>query len=369
MYGDQLVIAEQNIIVSSTPEFLVSRLLYLVMAACNTSSRGLIGRPPSHWLYDASSMTFDLTRPLAPNFPVPSLSASVPMTTTTKSLLISPPKTALVIIDMQNFFLSTHLGRTPDSAGNKAAQRLLETAIPAARKAAIQIIWLNWGLTDSEIEEMPPNFRRAFGFEASLEHNGRTVTRPVIDALGVNHSPVERPDEEAEGLTENGKPERIYRGLGSEIGSVAIEAGKTVGAGRLLMRDTWNAALPPAMEAVYKEGQDLKVKPDVWIHKNRMSGLWGSSTLCTDYLEKEGITTLMFAGVNTDQCVSGSLQDAFTKGWDCILLRDACGTTSPIFASECIEYNCALAWGFVTDCSALEEGVKVMLNAKEKCKD
>jgi nicotinamidase-related amidase len=33
----------------------------------------------------------------------------------------------------------------------------------------------------------------------------------------------------------------------------------------------------------------------------------------------------MFAGVNTDQCADGSLQDVFTKGWDCVLLSDEAG--------------------------------------------
>ena len=343
------------------------------MTDSSPSTRTLIGKPPNHWLYDASTLTFDLTRPSPPNFAKPPEAVSIPVTTTTKPILISPPKAALVIIDMQNFFLSTYLGRDIDSAGNKAAQRLLDTAIPAARKAGIQIIWLNWGLTDSEIEEMPPSTRRAFGFEASLENNGRKMSYPAIDAHGVNQSAAERFERDKKGtldeLTENGKPKRIYQGVGSEIGPVTIEDGKTVNAGRLLMRDTWNAALPSPLKAACNEGQKLKVKPDVWIHKNRMSGLWGKSTPCTDYLEKESITTLLFAGVNTDQCVSGSFQDAFTKGWDCVLLKDACGTTSPRFATECIEFNCARTWGFVTDCSALEKGVQSMLNAKSNLGD
>ena len=167
-------------------------------------------------------------------------------------------------------------------------------------------------------------------------------------------------------LSENGKSPRIYRGLGSEIGPVKIEDGKVVDGGRLLMRDTWNAALPPALDAAYKEGLSLKEKPDVWIHKNRMSGLWGSSTPCTDYLEREGIQTVLFAGVNTDQCVAGSLQDAFSNGWDCVLLRDGCGTTSPDFAAKGVEFNCARTWGFVTDCSHLEQGVHAMLEARQK---
>ena len=176
---------------------------------------------------------------------------------------------------------------------------------------------------------MPPSTRRAFGFEATLEKDGKSERLPAIDAHGVNQTAAEQFMQgkngvlKEEGLTESGQPKRMYKGLGSEIGPVTIENGKVVDAGRLLMRNTWNAALPPALDAAYKEGRSLGEKPDVWIHKNRMSGLWGSSTPCTDYLEREGISTLIFAGVNTDQCVAGSLQDAFSKGWDCILLKDA----------------------------------------------
>ena len=169
---------------------------------------------------------------------------------------------------------------------------------------------------------------------------------------------------EGKELTENGKPKRIYQGLGSEIGPVTIEDGRTVDAGRLLMRETWNAALPTALHNAFLEGQRKLEKPDVWIHKNRMSGLWGSGTACTEYLKKEDIATLLFTGVNTDQCVGGSLQDAFTKGLDCILLKDGCGTTSPQFATDCVEFNCARTWGFVTDCGELERGVQNMLDTR-----
>lgn len=230
---------------------------------------------------------------------------------------------------MQNFFLSTHLGRPSDSDGNIAQRQLLERAIPAARNGGIQIIWLNWGLTDEEIECMPPSTLRAFGFEVAIEREGSIKSLPAIDAHGVNQTAAEQLVQGENGvleekeLRENGKPKRIYKGLGSEMGPVNIEDDKVVDGGRLLMRDTWNAALPPALDAAYKDGQSLKEKADVWMHKNRMSGLWGSGTPCAEYLEGEGIKTLLFAGVNTDQCVAGTFQDAFTKGWDCILLKDA----------------------------------------------
>ena len=291
--------------------------------------RSLIGTYPNHWLYSPSPPTFDLTCPSPPEYALPSPNDAISLSATTTSIIISPSKTALVIVDMQNFFLSTYLGRSADSAGNNAKRRLLDTAIPAARKAGVQIIWLNWGLTDEEIEHMPPSTQRAFGFEVIFEGEAKNRFLPAIDAHGVNQAAAEHFLRDKDGmleeveLTENGKPKRIYRGLGSEIGPLRIEDGKIVDAGRLLMRDTWNAGLPTALNEAYKEGQNMKEKPDVWIHKNRMSGLWGSSTPCTEFLEKEGVKTLLFAGVNTDQCVAGSLQDAFTKGWDCILLKDA----------------------------------------------
>lgn len=255
-------------------------------------SRSLIGTPPlDHWLHSASPPTFDLTRPSPPSFPLPSPSTSLTLSTTTTTIILSPPTTALLIIDLQNFFLSTALDRPANSAGNLAAQHLLSTAIPAARKADIRIIWLNWGLTDQELKNMPPATKRAFGFEVSLQREAGMEA--AEDAHGVNQAAVEeaqrRKEKRAEKVTENGKPARLYKGLGSEVGPVTLEDGSVVDGGRLLMRDTWNASLPPALLDAYHEGARLENKPDVWIHKNRMSGLWGAGTPCTEFLEKEGL--------------------------------------------------------------------------------
>lgn len=43
---------------------------------------------------------------------------------------------------------------------------------------------------------------------------------------------------------------------------------------------------------------------------------------------EEGTGTLLFAGVNTDQCVLGTLVDAYNAGWNCVLVDDCCGTTT-----------------------------------------
>ena len=152
-----------------------------------------------------------------------------------------------------------------------------------------------------------------------------------------------------------------YGGMGSAMGTVTDpESGKEIDAGKLLMRDQWNSGLYPPLDKVYGEGKELKSRPDVWIHKNRMSGMWGSGTACEEFLESEGIKTLFFTGVNTDQCVGGTYQDCFSKGYDCILLNDGCGTTSPEFAQKCVQHNAENTWGFQTSCKTFEEGVGKM---------
>ena len=126
------------------------------------------------------------------------------------------------------------------------------------------------------------------------------------------------------------------------------------------MRGAWNSALYPPLDRMYEEGTKLSSRSDVWMHKNRMSGMWGAKTECEEFLKKEGIRTLFFTGVNTDQCVAGTHTDSYNKGYDCILLNDGAGTTSPEYAQQCIEYNAGNTWGFATTCKAFAEGVEAM---------
>jgi nicotinamidase-related amidase len=59
-----------------------------------------------------------------------------------------------------------------------------------------------------------------------------------------------------------------------------------------------------------------------------MSGLWTPEQPLWKILEKEAKKTLLFTGVNTDQCVLGTLVDAYNAGWNCVLVDDCCGTTT-----------------------------------------
>ncbi|KAK5061293.1 hypothetical protein LTR84_007835 [Exophiala bonariae] len=337
-----------------------------------THRKGIIGNPASNnfWLYDSKD-GFDLTHPPTPTTPLASGTTTVKLQTTTLPITISVQKSALVIVDMQNFFLSQSLGRPNDSKGMLAQKQLLDHAIPAARKAGIQIIWLNWGLMETELTNMPPGTLRALGFESvPAEHFAQwaeldaSQRQGTIDSHGVNEGCHTFPAQTVK--TEVSRPTkdpRLYRGFGSDIGDVTLDDSTVVPAGRLLMRDTWNADLTPELRDNYeRQGLASTTKvPDVWIHKNRMSGLWGSSTACTEFLDNQGIRTLLFAGVNTDQCVGGSLQDAFSKGYDAILLTDGCGTTSPTSSQESIEFNSAKTWGFATSCRDFAQGVDASL--------
>ena len=50
----------------------------------------------------------------------------------------------------------------------EAEEIILKHGIPSARKARIQIIWLNWGLTDEDLLTLPPQQFRVFGWRPNV---------------------------------------------------------------------------------------------------------------------------------------------------------------------------------------------------------
>ncbi|KAH8810905.1 Isochorismatase-like protein [Xylogone sp. PMI_703] len=274
----------------------------------------VIGGTKNFWTWSKDG-GFDLTHPLKPTSPP--VYPRIPLATRKGPITIDPHKTALVIVDMQNYFLSPLLGRPFNSVGLKAVDELLKHAIPACRKAEIPIVWLGWGLTEKDIDEMPPSIARGyqFGLDTNFEDG-------IARDLGA---------------------------LGEDMGQLKLDDGTVIEAGRVMMCDQWNTAFyPPLVEVSQPQ--------DIWISKNRLSGFWGGTGI-EEVLVSRGIRTLLFAGENTDQCVAGSMQDAYTKGWDCLMLSDGCATTSPEFATKCIELNCENGWGFVLTCKQVADGV------------
>lgn len=88
---------------------------------------------------------------------------------------------------------------------------------------------------------------------------------------------------------------RPYTGLGSDLGDSK---------GRCLFAGTWNADIYPPLKA-HVEAADLHCA------KNRMSGLWNSEQELWRTLVEKEVESVVWAGVNTDQCVLGSLVDGY----------------------------------------------------------
>lgn len=218
---------------------------------------------------------------------------SVILSTETKTLRLDLAKTAIIVIDMQNDFCHPHGWLAHIGVDvNPARQPIvpLQNLLPQLRNADVPVIWLNWG-----------NRTDLLNISAGLLH----VYNPTGEGVGLGDS-----------LPSNGA--------------------------KVLMKDSWAAG-------VVEELQQLPT--DIRIDKYRMSGFW--DTPLDSILRNLGITTILFAGVNADQCVLTTLCDANFLGYDCILVKDCTATTSPEYCWLATLYNVKQCFGFVTDSSAI----------------
>ena len=85
---------------------------------------------------------------------------------------------------------------------------------------------------------------------------------------------------------------------------------------------------------------------DVRIEKVRMNGFIG--THLDQVLRTQGISTLYFTGVNIDQCVSTTMEEAYFRDYNCVLLEDGCATSSPEYCKQAVVFNAKQCWGFST---------------------
>jgi len=262
------------------------------MAAGTTISLGPAGE---EWSYNRDLKAYDLSRG----------SSEVLCVGTTQgpggtSITVSREASALVVVDMQNYFLSPEFRDHP--LGLAAVKPTIKV-IEKCREAGIQVIWLNWGLNPTDLASMPASVQRGFAHDL---------------LLGTNNG---------------------HNGLGADLGGDK---------GDCLMAGSWNADIWPALKACTQPG-------DAFCAKNRMSGLWNPEQPLWKYLVGERKRTLFFAGVNTDQCVLGTLADAYNAGWDCVLIDDCCATTTECGKDVCLQ-NVANYYGFVVDSKSLVDG-------------
>jgi len=205
-----------------------------------------------------------------------------------QNIVIDANKTALLIVDMQNDFCTK--GGWLDSRGidispNRKPIGPLSQLVETFRKQSVPVIWVNWGVR-KDLLNIHPSLRHA-------------------------HSP--RGDEP--GLAEP------VPGTRSEV----------------IARGSWGAEVVDEINPGDK---------DIQIVKHRFSAFWDTET--DSVLRNLGVKTLLIGGVNLDQCVMTTLEDASFLGYDTVLIEDASATTSPDFCVQATLYNVKLLFGFVT---------------------
>ena len=202
-------------------------------------------------------------------------------------------RSALVVVDMQNDFCHPRGWFGQKGISVKPMRRpiaAIAALLPAWRASGAPVVWLNWGVRPDRLNLSP-----------TVQFKGKR------SAQGVGYAEASAED----------------RGL-------SVVAGE------------WGAQVI----------DELTLAPqDITVFKHRLSGFWDNEL--DSILRQQGVTTLLFAGVNTDRCVFSSLQDAGFLGYDCVLLSDACSTPSPAYVSKAIHFIVQQLHGFVASTQAL----------------
>lgn len=203
-----------------------------------------------------------------------------------KPITFDLSRTAILVIDMQNDFCHSDgwlAGIGVDVAPARGPIEPLNLLLPPLRAAGVPVIFVNWG-NRPDLANISP----------ALRH--------VYDPSGED------------------------RGLAAPIGP---------GGSRVLTEGEWSAALVDEI---------VRAETDVFVSKFRMSGFW--DTPLDSILRNLRLDTLLFAGVNADQCVLHTLADANFLGYDTVLVEDATATTSPQFCMDATLYNVRQIFGF-----------------------
>lgn len=212
-------------------------------------------------------------------------------------LTIDMNRTAVIVVDMQNDFCSP--GGWVDYIGGDYA--VLQTPVASInhlltvlRGNEVPIIWLNWG-NRADRMNLSPSVLHVY--------NGDGEGRGIGERLPAHNSPV-------------------------------------------LEKSSWGAAIVDGM---------LTEDSDIFVDKYRMSGFW--DTPLDSILRNLRVDTLLFTGVNLDQCVMATLQDAVNSGYDSILLEDCCATNSPSYCAQATIFNVKQCYGFVAQSSDIIQAV------------
>lgn len=205
-----------------------------------------------------------------------------------RTITIDLARTAIIVVDMQNDFCHPDgwLAHIGvDVTPTREPIAPLSRLLPMLRRTQVPVIWLNWGNRPDRLNLSP-----------AILH----IYKPTGQGVGLGDP-----------LPDNG--------------SKVLELG------------SWGAAIV----------DELRPNPeDIHVAKYQFSGF--QDTALDSILRNLDVTTLLFAGVNADQCVACTLQDASFLGFDCVLLEDCTATTSPDYCLAATLYNVRQCYGFVT---------------------
>ena len=210
-----------------------------------------------------------------------------------QQLTIDLARTAVVVIDLQNDFCHQDgwlAGIGVDVSGAQAPIPVVAALLPRLRAHGVPVVWVNWGNRPDQAN-LPPGVRHVY--DGAGEGNG----------IGSTTSP---------------------------SGSPVLQAG------------SWAAARVDELTA--EAG-------DITVDKYRMSGF--VDTPLDSILRNLRVDTLLFCGVNADQCVLNTLTDAANLGYDVVMIEDAVGTTSPPYCLDATLYNVRQCYGFSTTTTEL----------------
>jgi nicotinamidase-related amidase len=211
-----------------------------------------------------------------------------------QALEIDVARSAVVVVDMQNDFCHAEgwFGQKGvDVRPMRKPIPVIARLLPAWRKAGGAVVWLNWGVRPDRLNLSP-----------TIQFKGKKS----LDGVGYAEcSPHDR--------------------------------GPSVVAGQ------WGARVVDELTVA---------STDITVSKHRLSGFWDNEL--DSILRQQHITTLLFAGINTDRCVFSTLQDAGFLGYDCVLLENACSTPSPAYVTRAIHFIVQQLHGFVASAATLQ---------------
>jgi ureidoacrylate peracid hydrolase len=182
-------------------------------------------------------------------------------------ITIEIPKTAVLLIDMQNDFgakggIFDHAGL--DISMIQAAVLPTSKVLASARQNGIPTVYLKMGF------------------------------RPDLSDLGASDSP--------------NRTRHLHFGAGQTISAPDGTEG------RFLVRDTWNTDIISELQPN---------KEDSVVYKHRFSGFF--ETELDDLFKRMGVKYLIIAGCTTSVCVESTVRDAMFRDYSCVVLEDCMG--------------------------------------------